>query len=254
MKFLLILMLSASSLSKLVGQDTVKTRLIIFDDEELTTPKAKKEKIKDVDFRKNALKINPLLYLRGELPIYYERALTQNLSIEAAVGMTFKDYSAGFANSFDESSNNYNSERAKEKVIPNTSFKLGLRYYSGDVVLDGFYFAIEYAKRDYTKEVTITDEIVTNTVGFSNTFATVVYNFKEEEFHNEIKLIVGSQEHYYWDNVFIDYYLGAGIDKYSEKKIEVTYNSTTSQNDYVLNSKSETVPRFYLGLKIGFVF
>lgn len=232
------------------NQDTVKTTLIIFDQDDLTAV-TKKEGNKDVSFRKNALKINPLLYLRGEMPIYYERALTEYISVEAAIGLTFKDYSAGLFDGFNDENYLYDKSKASEKVLSNPSFKLGLRYYAGGLVMDGFYFAVEYAKRDYTTEVIITDEITT---GINFTTSPVVYNFKEEANHNEIKLIVGSQEHYYWDNVFIDYYVGVGIDKYSEKKIEGNYNSSNSQTDYILKPKEEIAPRVYLGLKIGFVF
>ena len=44
---------------------------------------------------KNVLKINPLLFLRGEIPLYYERALSHRLSAEIAVGVTFRNYLGG---------------------------------------------------------------------------------------------------------------------------------------------------------------
>jgi hypothetical protein len=45
-----------------------------------------------VDCVKSALKINPLLFLRGEVPVYYERALSSRLSAEFGVGLTFRNY------------------------------------------------------------------------------------------------------------------------------------------------------------------
>ncbi|MBK7268447.1 MAG: hypothetical protein IPI07_02635 [Flavobacteriales bacterium] len=41
---------------------------------------------------KNAIKINPLLFFRGEIPIHYERALTPRLSVELGLGFTWRDY------------------------------------------------------------------------------------------------------------------------------------------------------------------
>lgn len=245
MKIILFICLASFSL-KGYNQDTVKTTLIIFDQDNINTVTNNK----DTSIQKNALKVNPLLYVRGEIPIYYERALNNYFSVEAAIGITFKDYTSGL---FDDG--NSFGESKEEKINSNVSFKLGLRYYSGGVVMDGFYFALEFAKRDYSKDLTftITDNIYNATTGTSTTI-TSAYNFKESDNHQEFKLIVGSQEHYYWDNVFVDYYIGAGIDKYTEVKVNSESNATTNKYDYSLKTSSKTAPRFYLGLKFGFMF
>ena len=44
---------------------------------------------------KNVFKLNPLLFLRGEAPLYYERALSPKISAEVAVGVTFRNYLGG---------------------------------------------------------------------------------------------------------------------------------------------------------------
>ena len=38
------------------------------------------------------VKINPLLYFRGELPVYFEHAISQRVSMEIAVGITLRNY------------------------------------------------------------------------------------------------------------------------------------------------------------------
>ena len=45
-----------------------------------------------VNCMKNILKVNPLLFFRGEIPIYYERALSSNLSAELGLGITYRNY------------------------------------------------------------------------------------------------------------------------------------------------------------------
>lgn len=246
MKNILLIFLIVITL-KGYNQDTVKTTLIIFDQDNINTVTNKNNDSKN---QKNALKINPLLYVRGEIPIYYERALNDYLSVEAAIGMTFKDYSTGLfddGDSFDE--------KPEEKINSHVSFKLGLRYYSGGVVMDGFYFALEFAKRDYSKELTFVHvDNIYDPQTYTYTNLTQTYHLTEYDNHKEFKLIVGSQEHYYWDNFFVDYYLGVGIDSYEKARVERDLDNNTNISTYKVIPTSSTKPRFYLGLKFGFMF
>ncbi|MBK6371536.1 MAG: hypothetical protein IPF64_17455 [Flavobacteriales bacterium] len=41
-----------------------------------------------VDCVKNVVKFNPLAFFRGEVPVYFERALSARLSLEVGVGVT----------------------------------------------------------------------------------------------------------------------------------------------------------------------
>ncbi len=247
MRILLFICLVSFSL-KGYNQDTVKTTLIVFDKEDVDAITKGKDGKSNV--QKNALKINPLLYVKGELPIYYERALNDYLSVEAAIGMTFKDYSTGLfddGDSFDE--------KPEEKINSHVSFKLGLRYYAGGVVMDGFYFALEFAKRDYTKELTFVHvDNIYDPQTYTYTNLTQTYHLTEYDNHKEFKLIVGSQEHYYWDNFFVDYYLGVGIDSYEKARVERDFDNITNLSTYKTIPTSSTKPRFYLGLKFGFMF
>ena len=43
---------------------------------------------------KNVIKLNPLIFFRGEIPIYYERSITPRLGIEVGVGVTLRNYLA----------------------------------------------------------------------------------------------------------------------------------------------------------------
>lgn len=244
----LLVVLSVLCSLNILSQDTITTKLIIFDQENID--EVTKGKNANTSLEKNALKINPLLILRGEIPIYYERALNNYLSIEAAIGMTFKDYSANFLDDIGDDGSFF-GENSQEEVKSNISYKLGLRYYTGGVVLDGFYFSVEYAKRDYTRDLSFRNTSYNSTT--SSTFTTS-YNFTEETNHSEIKLIVGSQEHYYWDNIFLDYYIGGGIDNFTEKKIKLDQDLNNGSTSYRLETKDSMKPRFYLGIKIGFVF
>lgn len=250
MKFQLILFILVFSVNILKGQDTVKTTLIIFDQDNINEVTHKNDK--DVKNQKNAFKFNPLLILNGEIPIYYERALNNNVSIEGAIGMTFKNYIGSVSNFLGEGDDEEIYDTKKEKIKSNISFKLGIRYYTADVVLDGFYFALEYANRKYSTEQTITYSQY-NPITFFSTTQTNVFN--TEKSYNEFKLIAGSQSHNYWDNFFIDYYFGVGINKLNVIKVaRIEDVNNSSYYTYGLISENKIIPSLYAGLKIGFAF
>jgi hypothetical protein len=236
MRILILLLACLFCSINVIGQDTITTKVIVFDQDDMSKFDTKKE------YGKNALKINPLLITSGEIPIYYERALNKSLSAEIAIGITYKDYMGDL---LDDSDNDF-SDSETDQVHPNISFKTGLRFYTGGEALDGFYFAVEYAKRKYatTKEVTAYS---VSSMSLNTLF------LKEENSINEFKLIVGSQTHNYWDNFFVDYYGGVGIK--NQDKIVINLEQDALGNDiYQLVPRKKSGPAIYLGLKFGFEF
>jgi hypothetical protein len=225
----------------LFSQDTITTKVIIFDEDDMS-----KYDSSNPNYGENAIKFNPLLLINGEIPLYYERAINSSFSAEIALGMTYRDYFGDLLRSLDDE--NY---RENTKTNSHFSYKLAIRYYTGGVALDGFYFSLEYANRKYSQDVKIESSeynIITN----SNITST--NNFTEKQFHNEFKIICGSQEHSYWDNFFVDYYIGVGVDKRTLSSIESKRNDQTGVNLYTLEKLEESKPRFYLGMKLGFEF
>jgi hypothetical protein len=218
------------------SQNTITTKVIVFDEEDIdqydSSPKF---------LAKNAIKFNPLLLFNGEIPIYYERAITNNLSGELGLGITFKDYIGDLWRSIDE-----DTEWSNSKSKSHFSYKLGLRYYTGGEALDGFYFALEHANRKFSQDILIESNNYNPTSG---EYENINYNLEEKQFHKEYKIICGNQEHDYFDHFFLDYYLGVGINKRTSTKIESNDNGTYSTKEV-----EETLPRFYLGVKLGFEF
>ncbi|MEO8590678.1 MAG: hypothetical protein ABI432_14985, partial [Flavobacteriales bacterium] len=98
-----------------------------------------------VDCVKNVFKINPLLFFRGEIPLYYERALTPNLSLEIGIGVTLRDYlHVSFVG---DDADDYG---AGTEIIPNLSFHMAARFYFGDdLEPQGFYVQPEFAHLVY---------------------------------------------------------------------------------------------------------
>ena len=85
---LLALVLATSGISALHAQEMKKKAKpkVILQRDRLA------QQFDTVDVVKNVIKLNPLLFFRGEIPLYYERALTHRLSAEVAIGFTWRNY------------------------------------------------------------------------------------------------------------------------------------------------------------------
>lgn len=233
------------------AQDTIKTSIIVFDhddvDKIISSNGTKSLR------KKNALKINPLLILNGEIPVYYERAISDRFSVEFAIGLTFVDYLGNNMTTFfsdGESEGRVNvGEDVTERINKNISFKSGLRYYLDDIILEDYYFAVEFAQRTFSRELII-DEDQYGSTGYS-----VKKEFDEIQVHNEMKLIFGNQIHSYSGNLFLDYYIGVGLDVYRKEEAREDYNASNGLvRSYVLKKEEGIKPRFYFGFKMGFLF
>lgn len=264
-KYNLFFILVLSTIT-IAAQDTIITNVIVFDQSN-NNDTTKKD---NVSLFKNAIKINPLLFLRGEIPVYYERSISNFFSIEASVGLTFKDY---LGNASEEMSSNdfeLEFEDYTEKVKPNLSYGVGIRYYTGGYALDGVYFALYFAKRNFDRDIIITSTTQNFDQNFNATTIIETFDFREKRHHNEIRLIYGENEFYFWDNMFLDYYIGIGIDFYNKDKVKVEdpttdpstlfnnafnpFNNLNLNKTYSIESTSSIAPRFYLGVKYGFAF
>ena len=107
-----------------------------------------------VDMVRSALKLNPLLFLRGEVPIYYERALSSHWSMELAVGFTTRN-----TLNLPRSHESADAYSAGTKILLRPSFHTGLRYYlTKDLEPEGFYFQGECAYLEYAKKIFVKDE------------------------------------------------------------------------------------------------
>ena len=83
------------------------------------------------------------------------------------------------------------------------------------------------------------------------------YSFTEKRLHNEFRVLYGENEFYFWDNMFLDYYIGVGIDFYSRERVKIEQdisNPMSPSNIYTLESENLIAPRFYLGVKYGITF
>jgi hypothetical protein len=194
---------------------------------------------------KNAVKINPLLFFRGEIPIYFERALTPKLSLEVGLGITLRNY---LALSF--VGDDADDFGAGTEIVPNLSYHMGARwYFMDDLEPVGTYLHVEYAHLVYAKDI--------RAKGADGQFTDVTY--RDERTYNDVRLLFGYQTLSFNNNWLVDFYGGAAFR--SRNNIIVTENAIppAQENgavtyDYEVTESSDNVPAFFLGFKLGIGF
>lgn len=189
---------------------------------------------------RNVLKVNPLLFLRGEIPLYYERALSSRLSAELAVGITYRNYlNLSFAG------DDADDFGAGTHILAKPSFHIGARYYlRGDLEPQGAYLQVEMAYLDYAKNIAQKD-------------STGQFNGKElldERIYNDVRAYFGYQWFAATSNWMFDLYCGAGYRHRDRTIVHEQLNIAENRWDYTIEKKRDNVPAFFVGVKVGYGF
>lgn len=195
-----------------------------------------------VDCVKNVIKANPLLFFRGEVPFYFERALTVRLSVEAAVGVTLRDYL-----NFSIDGDQPDDFGAGTEIVPQLSYHFGVRYYfTNDLEPQGWYAQVEMAHLNYTKDIRTKDSTGT----FTDVYLT------DERIYNDIRLYAGYQMLSGTSNWLFDIYWGFGLRDRSMMKVqeEIIFNEGYESHDYTVEEESDVILVPFLGVKVGYGF
>lgn len=195
-----------------------------------------------VDCVKNVLKINPLLFFRGEIPIYYERAISHRLSLEAGVGITLRNY---LALSF--MGDDADDFGAGTEIIPRISFNAGFRYYFAlDLEPQGAYGQISFAHLNYTKDI--------RTKGPTGEFSDL--KLRDDRTYNDVRFLIGYQMLSSNSNWMFDVYGGPAFRDRFNVKVQERLDLSGERASWTYNveeSKDQTVA-FFLGVKVGLGF
>lgn len=193
-----------------------------------------------VDCVKNALKLNPLMFMRGEIPLYYERALSSRLSAQVGVGMTWRNYI-----NFNLGADEVDDFGEGTTIIPKLSYHVAARYYfTIDVEPQGTYIELEFAHLDYVKDIAkkdslrqITDEKVRDT-----------------RTYNDLRLMFGYQSLSATSNWMLDFYGGIGLRDRRMIIVDEEFNPSTLQYLYSTREQDDIVPALFLGFRVGLGF
>lgn len=189
---------------------------------------------------KNVFKVNPLLFLRGEMPLYYERALSHRLSAEVAVGVTLRNYLGGgfTGDKPDEFS-------AGTKILAKPSFHVGFRWYlTDDIEPQGIYVQGEFAYLDHSKEISKKDS--------SGHFTDV--KLRDQRLYNDVRLYFGYQRIASTNNWLFDAYCGLGYRNRSLNSVEERLDLVDRRWYYSVEEIHDNVLAVFLGVKIGYGF
>jgi hypothetical protein len=189
---------------------------------------------------KNAIKANPLLFFRGEVPIYFERALTHKLSLELGIGITLRDY-LGLSFIGDDA----DDFGAGTEIRPNPSYHMAARFYLGqDLEPQGWYLQPGFSHLAYTKDIV---ERAPDGGFTDNTF-------RDRRIYNDMRLLLGYQMLGATSNWLFDVYGGLGYRDRNMKIVRETIDLTTQQFTYIEIEKNDRIFVPYIGVKVGVGF
>lgn len=186
---------------------------------------------------RNAIKIDPLQAIFGVYGLEYERILSQGYSIETRMGITRRNYAAGwFDYSLDDLGKNV-------EIKTGFAFALGVRrYFKPSDELNGSYLSLNASVRKYKTQFLVID----------NTGILTGDTFAEERKYTSLALIYGYQALALWSNVFADFYTGISwrYKDFAIAKSEFIHDPSFYR---ILNISQHTVG-FEIGVKLGFGF
>ena len=146
-----------------------------------------KHKTKHDPGGKNVITLGLLSYFSGYTPVYYERKITDFMSIEAGLGVSYRSYLTDFGMLvWNEGSNsdrrvNYPDRHTDieddyasykyRKAANGTFFSIAPKFYPRDEALDGFYLspAIQYIQYRFTDRIADETPFPLNSTYYSST-------------------------------------------------------------------------------------
>jgi hypothetical protein len=190
-----------------------------------------------VDVVKNVLKINPLLFFRGEIPLYYERAISPNVSLEVGLGVTLRNY---MALSF--TGDDADDFGAGTEIIANPSYHIAARFYFvHDLEPQGLYLQPGYSHLVYSKDIGVRLP--------DGSFSDEKY--RDERTFNDLRLLLGYQSLSVRSNWLFDVYVGAAFRDRRMLVVEEMLNLVTDEYTYKVEERNDRVPAFFLGIRAG---
>jgi len=194
---------------------------------------------------KTVIKLNPLLFFDGDIPIYFEEVVNSSMTVEIAPGLTYDNFSQDIWESAASGSGIFNTPL--QDVDGSTagigySFKADIKYFPGtNNLLDGIYLSPEISYRHYSIDYP-------SNPANAGTASTIPGHTNKAE----LKLLLGHEAESDWiDNLFFDWYVGIGVRNTSALQYVPDANIPTQADR---NSVSFTRPSFYFGIKIGIGF
>jgi hypothetical protein len=195
---------------------------------------------------RHIIKCEPTLLLNGDLPIHYEYFLFKRMSLEAGLGLTFRDYIRDLAFDFNDllskSPEGKGSEFARARL--GVSFRAGVRFYPTKKAETGSgpYFAFQFQAKSY------------NWVSeYKSEKFSVPIEANEKRNFTDFNLIFGKQK-VFKSNITIDMYGGLGVRSRTIKRYKINPSSESNATPLLDDEKTDLIPNIVAGFKLGFAF
>jgi len=187
-----------------------------------------------------AIKCNPIILSRGELPVYVEHRLSKNFSLEAALGVTFEDF---FKESVLQGKPLFQKDPNVDKLSGITG-KLAFRYYPRHNALSDLYVSPEIDFKNYRKDV--------NGVYMGSDGRYTSGKLRDKQDYVDFKAIIGFQNTDEFNSDFYtDWYLGIGLRLGAEDNVVADeLNAAVIK----INHADVLSPVIAVGVKIGLGF
>lgn len=188
---------------------------------------------------KNVFKLDPLVVLRGEIPLYYERALSSRASAELGLGITTRNYLGGVAG---EVSDNFS---AGVRIVKKPAIHAGFRYYlADDLEPQGSYLQLSFAYLDHSRDITLRDS--------TGQFTGQV--LRDRKVYNDVRFYFGYQRLASTSNWLFDAYGGLGFRSRTFSSVKESINLATRAWSYAMEDRHDNIPVLFVGLKVGYGF
>jgi hypothetical protein len=183
------------------------------------------------------LKCNPGILIRGQAPVYVERRLTKSWSLEAAVGVTFKD----FLKEIILKGKALNAKDPNVESLSGLTAKLAARYFPWHHASTDFYISPEVEYVDYRKNVQGVY------MGSDGRYANG--KLLDQQKYYDIKALAGWQNVNTLENDFsFDWYVGIGLRVGHEDNVGPDQDNASVIK---INSVQVISPLFTVGIKVG---
>lgn len=177
------------------------------------------ETVKSKPDKRSSIKLNPLSFVRGDIPLYFEQTISDNISFEIGAGVTVFDY---LGDGLFPIERNVTLGAADYEL--GYSFTANMRYYAQkyNYETEGLYFGLEYRHQTYNHKTDL----------HPSDFYTK---------YNDVRLLIG-YIYIFDENAFIEPFAALGFRN-------IKYNSVTSA--IATENNKALLPHFSLGVKIG---
>ncbi len=242
---------SLNAQTKKDSKDSTKT-VIIFNSGSTAT-----QKNSYTDF-KGIIKVDPLAFISGKIPVSYERKFSDLFSVQLSAGLTSKNYlqnviadadvntkvdfnTAGLPNGYqDETDVLYKYDHRTAKL--GYMFSIQPRVYISEEALEGSYFALGFNKLRFNYS---TPGLVENTSSPTFTGAT------KKEYENVTSLMVYFGNQRLYDRLSLEYFTGLGVRSAKGEKY-MAGNSSSGFYEAMTPYKKKGALTFELSIKLGF--